>query len=77
MLMSLPWLLDRFTELPLAAAVTARPLWTVSATAVFLTAPSLFIGVRCLLRLIAQRVEGAIHAAIIGNDVAFQPGSID
>ena len=29
------------------------------------------------LRLIAQRVEGAIHAAIIGNDVAFQPGSID
>ena len=26
---------------------------------------------------VAQRVESAVHAAIIGNDVAFQPGSID
>jgi len=26
---------------------------------------------------VAQRVKGAVHAAIIGNNVAFQPGSID
>ncbi len=42
--LALPWLLDGFTNLPIAVEVTVQPLWMVGCTSLFLAIPSLLIG---------------------------------